>query len=397
MDDNMSGLISCEVCGATSTAELFKWKNVPANIGILWPSREDALNCKKGDLNIRLCETCGYIWNVSFQPERLEYSQAYDNNLHHSATYAEYARNTARHLIDRYGFKGKKIVEIGCGKGDFLILLCTLADNQGVGFDTSFEARKLAPDVADRISIIQDFYSEKYADYAGDLIASRYVLEHIEHPIQFLQSIRRSIGDRKDTVVYCEIPDVYLILEQLSIWDFIYEHVSYFSPGSLATIFEACGFKILDLYETFGNQFIGIEAAPVSGSSDASYDIRADLQRMKSSLKTFLPQIDAKRKFFEDLLRRIRSEKLRVLVWGAGAKGVSYLNMLDIRDDIPYIVDINPNKHGKFVAGTGQEIVPSEFAKTYNPDLVIVMNPIYTREIEQALTAMNVETELLNV
>lgn len=388
---------SCEICGSIAVNELFTWQDVPANIGILWPNREDALGCKKGDLRIYFCEKCGYVWNAGFEPDRLEYSQAYDNNLHHSATYAQYAKNTAQHLINRYQLHGKKVIEIGCGKGDFLILLCTMGDNQGLGFDTSFEERDLDSKAAERISIIRDFYSEKYADHTGDLVASRYVLEHIENPVQFLNSIRRSIGDREETIVYFEVPDVYLILEQLSAWDFIYEHVSYFSPGSLATLFEMCGFKILDLYETFGGQFIGIEAAPVSGSAIGTFEIGDDVDRIGKCVKHFQPQIDKKLQEFSKLIQRIRKENQRVLVWGAGAKGVSYLNMLNIRDEIKYIVDINPNKHGNFVAGTGQKIVPPEFAKSYNPDLVIVMNPIYESEIQLKLKEMNVTTETINV
>ncbi len=170
-----------------------------------------------------------------------------------------------------------------------------------------------------------------------------------------------------------------------------------FSPGSLAKLFEACGFRILDLYETFGGQFIGIEAAPVAGMPPNSFDSREDLDRTRECIKRFSKGIDEKRQEFKTLINRIKTEKLRVLVWGAGAKGVSYLNMLNICDEIKYVVDINPNKHGKFLAGTGQEIVAPEFAKSYDPDLVIVMNPIYAREIQLKLKAMHVETEIINV
>ena len=387
----------CTICGSEEIKGLFAWQNVPANIGILWPSRDEARACKKGDLQIVFCENCGYVWNTAFDPDHLEYSQAYDNNLHFSKTYSDYARRTAQNLIDRHQLHGKKILEIGCGKGDFLIMLCTLADNSGIGFDTSFEDRHLDPSVSDRITIVRDFYGEKYANYSGDMIASRYVLEHIENPLQFMQMIGRSTANKKDTVLYFEVPDVYLILEQLSVWDFIYEHVSFFSPGSLATLFEACGFMVLDLYEAFNGQFIGIEAAPADTIIPAKYDIQPDLARLKTAIGAFLPEIEKKKRYFHSLLERIRSQNLRVLVWGAGAKGVSYLNMLEIQDEISYIVDINPNKHGKFIAGTGQKIVPPEFSKDYNPDLVIIMNPAYTDEIRSNLKELGVNPELMTV
>jgi SAM-dependent methyltransferase len=397
MEKTMKGNDICKVCGSAMTKALFSWQQVPANIGILWADRDGALKCKKGDLRIQFCTGCGYIWNTAFDPDRLEYSQAYDNNLHYSETYSQYAKETAQNLIDRYQLHGKNVIEIGCGKGDFLILLCTLADNKGVGFDKSFEARDIESDVSARISIVQDFYGEKYTDVQGDLVASRYVLEHIDDPVMFMKMVRRAIGDKKDTIVYFEVPNVYLIVEQFSVWDFIYEHVSYFSPGSLAVLFEKCGFKVLDIYESFGGQFVGIEAVPIDGPLKENYDIRPDLNRLNIGVQTFQKEIEEKRKRIASIIKKIGNENLKVLVWGAGAKGVSYLNMLKIHEEIKYIVDINPNKHGKYIAGTGQKIVPPEFAKEYDPDMVIIMNPIYTEEIKQTLAEMDVEAEIIHV
>jgi hypothetical protein len=60
-------------------------------------------------------------------------------------------------------------------------------------------------------------------------------------------------------------------------------------------------------------------------------------------------------------------------------------------------VDINPYKHGTYMAGTGQEIVGPEFLREYRPDVVIVMNPIYCNEIQQNLDRIGVTAELMPV
>jgi hypothetical protein len=67
--------------------------------------------------------------------------------------------------------------------------------------------------------------------------------------------------------------------------------------------------------------------------------------------------------------------------------------MLNIHNEIQYVVDINPRKHGKFVTGTGQEIVPPEFLKEYQPDCVIIMNPIYAQEIKNTVEQFGLEVE----
>jgi len=79
----------------------------------------------------------------------------------------------------------------------------------------------------------------------------------------------------------------------------------------------------------------------------------------------------------EKELEQIKGKGQRAVVWGAGSKGVTFLNVLNIQDQIEYVVDINLRKQGMYIAGTGQQIVPPEFLRNYQPDVVIVMNLIY--------------------
>jgi hypothetical protein len=71
------------------------------------------------------------------------------------------------------------------------------------------------------------------------------------------------------------------------------------------------------------------------------------------------------------------------------------MTTLNVRDEIEYIVDINPHRHGKFIAGAGKQIIPPETLKEYQPDTVIVMNPVYLNEIRQKLETMNINAELV--
>jgi SAM-dependent methyltransferase len=387
----------CPVCGAPEIEVFFTLSETPVLIGDLWPTKETARNCAKGPIELGFCQHCGFIWNLAFDPSRLEYSQAYDNSLHFSPCYSEYAQSTASQLIDRYDLHHKRIVEIGCGKGDFLILLCQQGDNSGTGFDPSYEAREIEPDIAERVTFVQAMYSEQYADIHSDFLCSRYVFEHIQKPAEFLRMIRRSLGDRSETIVYFEVPNVYLILRNLSVWDIIYEHCSYFSPGSLAYVFEACDFTVLNIAETFSKQFIGIEAAPEPHTSSSSFNRAADLENLTQDVAAFVQKLDQTMQMWQQRLESFKAQKQRVVIWGAGAKGVGFLSMLQVYEQIVYAVDINPHKHGRFLAGTGQEIVPPGFLREYQPDVVIVMNPVYQQEIEESITAMGITPEILTM
>ncbi len=73
------------------------------------------------------------------------------------------------------------------------------------------------------------------------------------------------------------------------------------------------------------------------------------------------------------------------------------MNTLKVKGEIGYVVDINPHKQDKYVAGTGQKIVSPDFLKGYKPDFVAVMNPIYREEIRQKLKQMALNPEIISV
>jgi ABC-type enterochelin transport system substrate-binding protein len=70
------------------------------------------------------------------------------------------------------------------------------------------------------------------------------------------------------------------------------------------------------------------------------------------------------------------------------------LNLKNAADQISYVVDINPRKQGMYVSGTGQEIVSPEFLKDYDPDLVLIMNPIYNEEIRGVMRLLDISCHI---
>ncbi len=96
-------------------------------------------------------------------------------------------------------------------------------------------------------------------------------------------------------------------------------------------------------------------------------------------------------------LAELRRRGGRAVIWGAGSKGVAFLTALGIVEEIQYAVDINPHKHGMFMAGTGQEIVAPDFLQELDPQLVIVMNPVYLDEIRRDLADLGVDAKVVAV
>jgi SAM-dependent methyltransferase len=348
-------------------------------------------------MRLGFCRQCGHTFNVAFNPDLMKYyDRDYENSLHYSPRFQEYANSLAASLIARYDLHDKNIIEIGCGRGDFLVLLCELGGNRGVGFDPSYTLKRATDVGQERITFVQDFYSERYADYKADLICCRQVLEHIHRPRDFLSTIRRAIDGWFETAVFFEVPNVNFMLRGLSIWDLIYEHCSYFSAGSLARLFDFCGFAVRNCAEGFEGQFLSIEALPIKDSTASQSGQRDGLEQLARDVAAFAGRYQSKVSAWRLELEKIASAGKRAVVWGAGSKGVTFLNIFQNSHRIEYIVDINPIKQGKYIAGTGQKIVSPEILLDYRPDIVIVMNPIYFEEIGQHMQKMGLSPKLVS-
>jgi 2-polyprenyl-3-methyl-5-hydroxy-6-metoxy-1,4-benzoquinol methylase len=392
--DNLSALHKQSLlCPSSTIIPVIEILQVPVHCNLLWPTKEGALEAPRGDIRLGFLPDCGHIFNLDFDPTLMEYTQEYENSLHFSPRFQQYAMSLATRLIERYDLRHKDLIEIGSGKGDFLKMMCQLGDNRGVGFDPSYVPDEIDSDLP--ISFVQQFYSERYTDQKADFIGCRHVLEHIEQPSDFLAMIRRVIGDRTDTVVFFEVPNALFTVRQLGVWDIIYEHCSYFSPYSLAHAFQQNDFKVLDVRETFDGQFLTIEALPGATPSQHSSSLETELLRMKQDVEEFTQNYRRKVTLWQRRLQQMSQAGQRVVVWGAGSKGVTFMNILKTDGIVDYVVDINPRKEGMYVAGTGQTIVPPEFLISYQPEIVVLMNANYRQEIGQHLERLGVAAKIM--
>lgn len=383
---------SCPSCLSKGITLFHQLKQVPVHSVMNIKTREDALNFSKGDISLGFCEKCGFISNFDFNPGLIGYSSDCEESQGYSATFRVFLEKTAKDLIDKYQLNGKYIIEIGCGKGEFLHLICRLGNNRGLGFDPAYVPERDQVIHTDNVRFIKDYYSEKYADHAGDIICCRMTLEHIRDTNRLISTVRRSIGNRENTVVFFQVPDVIRILRDIAFEDIYYEHCSYFSPGSLARLFRKCGFEILDLQTVYDDQYIIIEAKPVSSEakSETTFARENDLVAVKNYVNDFHDRYRA----IVEPWRKIIQEDKKIVLWGSGSKGVAFLTRLKIYDEIKYVVDINPYRQGTYMAGTGQQIVSPEFLREYQPDLVIIMNSVYIDEIKNEITEMRIHPKI---
>jgi SAM-dependent methyltransferase len=367
----------CPVC-AGLLAPVLEVTDVPVFCNVLWPTREQALAAPVGDIRLAFCGRCGMLRNAAFDPELVRYSPGYENSLHFSPAFRRFAEQLARRLIERYDLHGKQVVDVGCGRGDFLALLCDGTGNRGVGYDPSYPGTTNGGNP----SFVRGFYAGEGADF----ICCRHVLEHVEAPRELLDSLA------PDATVYFELPDGGYMLRETAIWDLIYEHPNYFTAHALRRLFEDAGYGVLDLDSSFGGQYLYVEA--VRGAGRAANGSAAEIAPLADA---FGRAHDAKVAAWSTRLGELVGAGRSVAVWGAGSKGVTFLNTVAGGQRVRHVIDLNPRKHGRFVPGTGQQITAPESLAGGGVDLVLAMNRLYEDEIRRALDDLGVAAEVVSV
>ncbi len=307
-----------------------------------------------------------------------------------SPTFNRFHDRLAHDLIERFDLHGKKIVELGCGQGEFITMLAEYGDNHGYGFD-----QVIRDDSGnERIKFVKDYYGPRYSDLRPDFVACKMTLEHVHNTGEFIRDLRATVGDHPETVVFFMIPEITRILNLAAFWDVYYEHCSYFSPGSLARTFRRAGLDPIEVWTDYEDQYVLIAARPGQGKGPVLAN-EAPPDALLPKVRTFSERVAKDRDRWLGLLRETRAAGKRAVLWGGGSKGVAFLTTLGVTEGLSYAVDVNPRRSGTFIAGTGQQIVAPEFLKDYRPDVIIVMSPIYLPEIGAQLDSMGVHPESL--
>jgi SAM-dependent methyltransferase len=381
---------ACPACASDDTLGFHAQRKIPVNSCLLVNSSQEALDFPTGDLELCACRTCGFVFNGVFSSTASTYSSEYEETQGFSARFNEFARELATSWIDRHDIRGKKIVEIGCGKGEFLALMCEIGGNIGIGVDPSAIPERLVTD-AD-VTLIPEYFDESHITDDVDVVICRHTLEHIAPVGDFMRTVRRCIGDRPNVVVLFELPDVARVLQEAAFWDIYYEHCSYFTAGSLARLFRATGFDVKNVEMGFEGQYILLEAH-VGAATTAPLQIEespADVMRWATEFEDVFTKIIGDWRTELDA-RKSRGE--RTILWGGGSKAVSYLTTLSA-DDVAYAVDINPRKQGRYLAGSGCRVLGPQDLTQEPPNLVVAMNAAYTGEIQAELDRLGVDALL---
>ena len=324
---------------------------------------DEALNIPIKDIELEYSSTNHCYENKLFEYINDDYDLDYDNNQNASNKFKNHVSRVVKEFKKRFS-KNTIFVEIGCGNGYFLNELYQNGFQNVMGYDKAYRGQ--AP-------YIVPHFLEDANHCLANVIILRHTLEHIKNPrafLHFLSKIKTPNG--KKPHIYIEVPNMEHILNCLMFEDIFYEHVNYFTPYSFD-----CLFKRGECLSAFDGQYISFFGSLSDLKEDENYlSIPNDHESNFIELQ--------KRK--ESIINRYHEQS--VIIWGCGAKGNTVAFML--KQSNPHIniacVDLDTNKQGKYLSGSGFLIQSFEsITNTNDYDVILVMNIAYLDEIKKII------------
>jgi SAM-dependent methyltransferase len=386
---------ACRFCAAPVEAVFADLGMSPLANSYLPPERANSME-PFYPLRALVCEKCFLVQLEEFEtPEQIFSDYAYFSS--YSSSWLEHSRRYAEQMIERLGLNERShVVEIASNDG-YLLQFFHERQIPVLGIEPAANVAKVA--LQKGIPTLVEFFGQETAgslagESSADLLLGNNVLAHVPDLNDFVAGMKILLSPTG--VITMEFPHLLRLMAENQ-WDTIYhEHFSYFSFLTVSRVFEAHGLRLFDVEElpTHGGslRIYGAHADdPGKPQTDAAREL---LERERAAgyeqLDTYLGygrRVEADKRQILSFLIGLKEQGLRVVGYGAPAKGNTLLNYCGVGVDfIDYTCDLNPHKQGHFLPGSHIPIRAPEAILKDKPDVVLILPWNLKDEIVQQLS-----------
>jgi len=362
----------CRLCNSKLFPNpLLQLKGMP-KAAQYFPEKDKFREDKGITLKIYQCSACG-LAQLNIKP--VDYFKEVITAASFSEKTKLFRLSQMKEFVAEFRLRGKKVLEVGSGKGDMLDIL-EEAGLKAIGIEASAESVKIGRSAGREM--IQDYIGDanKINGYPFDAFVSFNYLEHLPNPDFIIKNIYNNTT--ADAVGFVTVPNLDYLLRTKCFYEFVADHLSYFTKKTLTYAFEKNGFEVIECY-----------------AINEDNDIVVMVKKRKAlDISGHFTEVERLIKNFQKIVSDYKSQNKKVAVWGAGHRTLALLALSGVKD-IEYVVDSARFKQGKFTPILHLNIVSPEYLKKKKVDLVIVMVPgLSPGEVLKKLTQMNVSAKV---
>jgi len=352
----------CRICGHKFFSQpLLQYDNMPKAAQCL-PDAASVESERGVSFKVWQCSGCGL---VQLDSDPVAYYKEVIRAADISPEMKDFRRKQFLQLTKEFSLFGKKVIEIGCGQGEYLELIRESGvDAYGLEYSKDSVSRCLKRGLKVSPGFISDNPGRlDNAPFDGFYILN--FLEHLPDPASALRAIFNNLNDQAIGLV--EVPNFNMILDKGLFAEFIPDHLLYFTKATLNLALSLNGFEIIDCKEVW-HEYIISAIVRKSQKSDLSYFYNRQLQ-ITTQIKEYIQTCKGK----------------KIAIWGAGHQALAVISLVDLAGKINYVIDSASFKQGKFTPATHIPIVSPASLKTDPVDVVIVMAASYSDEVVRIL------------
>ncbi len=348
-------------------------------------------------LRVLVCDRCWLIQTEDYAGASELFTGNYAYFSSFSSSWLSHCEDFVSTATEQFGLGASSmVVEIAANDG----YLLQYVQQRGIpcyGVEPTASTATAAR--AKGVEIIEEFFDTELADRlvnrgrAADLMVANNVLAHVPAVNDFVSAFTRLL--KSDGVASFEFPHALRLIKEAQFDTVYHEHYSYLSLTAVRTIFQANGLEVFDVQElpTHGGSLRVFAQRADTGRRPLDPRVAGLLEReLEAGMKTldyyqgFQNRTDKIKDDFLRFLLDAKRDGLKVAGYGAAAKGNTLMNYAGVHADLmPYVVDLNPNKQGKFLPGSLIPIVGEERLEADRPDRVVILPWNLTAEIVRQL------------
>ncbi|HPS21086.1 MAG TPA: methyltransferase domain-containing protein [Candidatus Omnitrophota bacterium] len=362
----------CRLCGcALFDKPVLELSGMPS-AAQYFPLENEFATDKGIQLNIYQCSRCGLI-QLRIEPV------SYYREVITAASFSEKTRATRfgqiRKVVEEYGLDGKKVLDIGTGKGD---MLDVLKEAGLVPYGLEASADSVAAGLSAGRNMIKGYLGAMCSVPGGpfDMFICLNYLEHLPDPDDIIKKMYNNTVC--GAVGYVTVPNVEYLLKSKCHYEFVADHLSYFAKRTLTYAFERNGFDV-------------IECGTINEDNDIAVTVR---KKKPVDIAGDYVEVGRLIRNLRDIVAGYKEKNKKVAVWGAGHRTLALLALSGL-DTIEYVIDSAKFKQGRFTPILHRKIVSPETLRSEKVDLVIVMVPgLYPGEVLKTLHGMNTGVDI---